>query len=581
MTAAAVVAAKVAASLPQLPGQAAAVAITWLVTGAFVGVGVVLLHTDVPPVNGWACLLVALATVPGDLNDAAYPGLVTAVGFVLEPTYLAAASALVLVYPTSRLTRPSRSLVTGLLVVGLVSRLGAAVTTGRLRDGFYRAADWPAVQAPAALHDLVFVRIGRGLTAALLLAVAAVLGARLARTRGLARQALAPMAVIGLVCSLAAAVDQLVWVVATPAAMALPGALVRNLSAALIPVALIADLLRRRAAGAAVSDRILRAAASGHGPDLQQAVRDVFVDPTATVEYADGRGGWLDVTHQPVPAKAGPPGRRAAPVVLDSGETALRLVYDPRAVTDEQLVALAVDAVTVGADASRLRTELLAALTEVGQSRTRIVEASLAERRRVERDLHDGAQQQLLAIASTLAATDLVDDDHVREVVGEARTALSGAIRELRALAHGIHPAALSQGGLAAALPGLVERVPFPVVLRVDPDVAEAAPTVQGAAYFVVAELLTNVVRHADAAHATVTVAVVDGTLTVGVSDDGRGGARFVPGGGLSGLRDRVNALGGTLVLEEPEPHRADSHPGTTVRAVLPAEEPQEPEDRP
>ena len=466
MTGIAVIAAKVSASAVQLPGQAAAVAITWLVTAAFVIVGVLLLRTDVPAVNGWACIVVALSTVPGDLNDPAYEGgPLSGLGFILEPTYLAAVAGLVLLYPRAALTRSARRLVLALLVVGLVSRVGAAFTVGGLRDGFYREIPWPTIAATEQVHDLAFVRVGRGITAALLIAVAVILAVRLRRLRGLARQAQAPMAVIGIICSMAAAADQLVWVIATPTAMALPGALVRNMSAALIPVALMADLLRRRAARAAVSERILHAAASGHPDDLQQALRDVFVDPSVTVEFPDGRGGWLNADHQPVLLGSSLAPRQEADVYFDTGELAMRIGYDPRTVQDDRLVTLAVDTVRLGADATRLRAELMSALTEVGNSRTRIVEASLAERRKVERDLHDGAQQQFLAVAATLAQADLVDDSDVRIVVDQARSTLSGALQELRALARGIHPAALSQGGLEAALPALVQRAPFPVTL--------------------------------------------------------------------------------------------------------------------
>ncbi|MEP7370280.1 MAG: histidine kinase [Dermatophilaceae bacterium] len=577
MTGSAVMALKVAASFVQFFGEPAAVAITWLVTASFVVVGVLLLRTSVPAVNGWACILVAAATIPGDLNSRAWAGSNWSFfGFVGEPVYLAAASALVLRYPQARMSRLARGLVVALFAVVPVGRLGAALTSGLLRDGYYRGqSGFGAVTYPG-WHDLFFVRVGRGMTAALLVVVAVLLLARLRRSRGLARQAQAPVAVIGVLCSLAAAVDQMVWVVATPTAMGLPAALVRNLTAAFIPVALLADLLRRRAAGAAVSERILTSATSGSVAELQQALRDVFVDGSVALELPDGRGGWLDSENHPArPALARSP-RREVLVHLASGELVMRIMFDPRTVQDEALVTSAVDAVKVGAESTRMRAELLAALSEVGKSRARIVEASLAERRRVERDLHDGAQQQFLAVAATLAQADLIPDSDIRGVVSQARSGLSDALTELRALARGIHPAALSQGGLAAALPTLCARAPFPVDLDLDLTVADVPDTLQAAGYFVIAELLTNAARHSAASRASVNLSVSDGVLHVVVSDDGTGGARFTPGGGLSGLRDRVHALGGTLTLSPGSAvsmgstGSAQPITGTTGRATLP-----------
>jgi signal transduction histidine kinase len=562
----AVIGLKVVVSAPQLPGQAAVVAITWLISLSFVVIGLTLLATEVPPANGWGCILVALATVPGDLNDPSYTGSVlSAVGFVLEPLYLLAASALVLRYPKARLNVQERLLLGCLLGVGLISRVAQALTSGPLPDDFFRPRGWSAASVAPVWHDEVFVRAGRSITALLLIVVAVVLAGRLRRAHGLSRQSQAPLVVIGLVCALAAAADQLVWVVGTPAARDLPAALVRNLSAALLPVAILADLLRRKAAGAAVSNRILTAALSGSIPELQQAVREVFVDRSATVEIPDGRGGWLDTNARPVREETDPPGRRLEVVHLEDGDTLLRIGLDPRAVQDETLVSAAVAAVRVGTHNTRLRTDLLAALSEVGNSRTRIVEAGLAERRRVERNLHDGAQQQFLAVAATLAQSDLVDDDHLREVLSGARATLSDALAELRNLARGIHPAILSQGGLAAALPPLCGRMPWPVDLTVDPRTAQLPEAVEAAAYFLIAELLTNAARHAQASGASVRVTVNGGMLHVRVADDGIGGATIVAGGGIEGLRDRVHALGGTLLCEGVPPGR-----GTSVSATLP-----------
>jgi signal transduction histidine kinase len=313
-----------------------------------------------------------------------------------------------------------------------------------------------------------------------------------------------------------------------------------------------------------VSQRILAAALTGGAAEVQQAIRTVFVDGSATVELPDGRGGWLDIGARPVPpAVAGT--RRFEMLTVEDGGPLLRIGFDPSAVQDESLIATAVEAVRVGTHNTRLRAELLAAMSELGSSRERIVEAGLAERRRVERNLHDGAQQQLLAVAATLAETDFVADDELRGVVSRARASLSDALAELRALARGIHPPALSQGGLPVALPALCERAPWPVELHVDPETRDLPDAIEAAAYFVVAEVLTNAARHAGARTATVEVRLDGATVRIDVADDGRGGARLEPGGGLAGLLDRVNALGGTMVVG------AAPMTGTAVHVTLPA----------
>ncbi len=571
---AAIVILKVVTSAPQLAGQAAGVAITWLVVLAFVVIGLALMATDVPPINGWACLLVAFSIVPGDLNDSHYTdSALSALGFVLEPLYLVAAVALILRYPRARLTPLERLLVWGLLAVGLVSRVVAAVTTGPQPDNFWRPTRWTTVADSALAHDVLAVHAGRGLTVLLLLLVAAVITGRLLLAHGLSRQAQAPFLLVGLVCALATAADQLVWALG-PDVIDVPGALVRNLTAALLPFALLADLLRRRAAGADVSRRILTAALTGNVDELQEAVRGVFVDPSATIEVPDGRSGWLDTTGRQVPTSGSADITPHRLLVVISGDAdddvLLRLNLDAAAVEDDGLVASAAAAIRVGTQNTRLHADLLASMAELRRSQARIVESGLAERRRVERNLHDGAQQQLLGVAATLAQADLVQDDQIRDVVTQARSGLKEALAELRTLARGIHPAALSQGGLAAALPSLCERAPWPVRLRVDPAVGDLDDNTATAVYFVVAELLTNAAKHAQASSASITVRISSDdppshrSVCVIVSDDGVGGAHVVPGGGLSGLRDRVEALSGTLTLER-QTHR------TRVVVSLPA----------
>lgn len=199
--------------------------------------------------------------------------------------------------------------------------------------------------------------------------------------------------------------------------------------------------------------------------------------------------------------------------------------------------------------------ELAAQLQRAEGQRSAAVDSAESERRRIERDLHDGAQQRLVALAATLgSARERLDDDpdRGRELVAEAHEEAKAALREIRDLVRGIHPVILEDRGLDAALSAVIARSPVPVHLdvRVDP---RPSPEVESAAYFIVSEALTNVARHAHASRAEVAVARAGDRLVVEVHDDGTGGADASRGSGLQGLRDRVTALGGDLRVISPE----------------------------
>jgi signal transduction histidine kinase len=189
------------------------------------------------------------------------------------------------------------------------------------------------------------------------------------------------------------------------------------------------------------------------------------------------------------------------------------------------------------------------------ESRARVVDAAEAERRRIERDLHDGAQQRLVAMAMTLgrARSRLKDSgqEAVLELVDEARASAQEAITELRNLTRGLHPPVLTDRGLDAALSAVAARLPIPV--DVDVDVApRPSTTVEGIAYFVVTEALTNVAKHARAQKAWVRIRRSGDRLAVTIGDDGVGGAKASPGGGLAGLADRVSGVDGRLRVTSP-----------------------------
>jgi signal transduction histidine kinase len=201
--------------------------------------------------------------------------------------------------------------------------------------------------------------------------------------------------------------------------------------------------------------------------------------------------------------------------------------------------------------------------TELAASRTRILAAADDARRRLVRDLHDGAQQRLVhtIISLKLAIRELADGDRARPILAEALVQAEQSNGELRELAHGVLPAVLTRGGLRGGVEALVSRVDIPVAVDIPQQRLPAG--IESSAYFVVAEALTNVVKHSQAARAEVTARIEDGALRVDIRDDGVGGAQR-GGSGLVGLRDRVSAIGGGLEVDSPPGG------GTAILATLP-----------
>jgi signal transduction histidine kinase len=290
-------------------------------------------------------------------------------------------------------------------------------------------------------------------------------------------------------------------------------------------------------------------------------------DPSVELAY------WLPDSGQHVDAEGRtvelppPDAGRAVTGVERDGRRIAAIVHDPALLDDPEQVRNAGAAAALALENERLEAELRAKVEELSASRARIVESGYAARRRLERDLHDGAQQRLVSIALSLRILRSRidgDPDAVREL-DSARSELDEALDELRELARGIHPSVLTDRGLDAALDGLARRAPLPVEVAETPA-GRLPDRVESAAYFVVAEALTNVAKYAQATQACVNVRRDDGMVLVEVSDDGVGGADPATGSGLRGLLDRVSAVGGRLEV--------DSRPGegTTVRAAIPCE---------
>jgi signal transduction histidine kinase len=261
-----------------------------------------------------------------------------------------------------------------------------------------------------------------------------------------------------------------------------------------------------------------------------------------------------------------PASGRTWTTVERDGRPVAAIVHDAALDTTSELVQAAAAASSLAIDNERLKADLRARLEELRVSRLRIVEATDAARRRIERDLHDGAQQQLVALALELRILRgrVNDQPELTPVVDSLSERLASALAELRELARGIHPTILTDQGLAPAIEALANRVPLPIETDVMVEGRLARP-VEAAAYFVVAEALTNVVKYARASSVDVRIRRVDGEVLVDVADDGVGGVDVGAGSGLRGLQDRLAAVDGELDIDSPPGG------GTRVRARIPA----------
>jgi signal transduction histidine kinase len=269
----------------------------------------------------------------------------------------------------------------------------------------------------------------------------------------------------------------------------------------------------------------------------------------------------VDTAGRPLPVPDGDATQVATEVAAD--RTTAVVIHD--AAVDPELVRSAVAATGLSLENERLHARVRAQLEELRRSRARLVAATDEERRRVERDLHDGAQQQLLALAMTLDRVRTRDDvpagSDLRSALDEALDEARGSLEELRRLARGIYPPELTERGLRPALDSLADRCSLPVT--VDVPYRRFPQQIEAVAYFVAAEALTNAVKHAHAQRAWLELAEQDGAVELHIRGGGVGGVP-PPGSGLQGLRDRVEAVGGELHV------RGVPERGTHVTASLP-----------
>jgi signal transduction histidine kinase len=488
--------------------------------------------------------------------------------FLLADLSFALVGHSVLAYPSGRVAgRWSRRLVVVGYATVIAFPLGILLLhgTGQLTSPFPQrsllsvADNAHAVKLLQRTETAVFY----GLLACLFIVV---IGGRLLRATPRARRMLAPLLLAAVALALRSAYECFrTFVNQQP--LAYPYLFWWQVVAFIaLPLALLAGMLRARLARANVSELVV---ALDRAPATPQTLREelgrALADPSLELYFwLPERGEFVDPSGVAVSLPS-EDGGRAVMTLRHEDEPLAAIVYDPSLLDEPELVEAAGAAARLALENARLHAQTRAQLLQVRESRRRIASAADDERRRIERNLHDGAQNRLLALALELSAAQrrlrTQADPEVERLLAASVEELQSTVEELRTLARGLHPTVLTEYGLSAALEALTHRSPVPVRLDI---LDERLPAqVEATAYFVASEALSNVVKHADAERASIGARREGRWLVVDVADDGRGGARAGGGSGLQGIADRVEALGGQLRIDS-------GQDGTRIRAEIP-----------
>jgi signal transduction histidine kinase len=498
-------------------------------------------------------------------------GILWSLSSQFETLFLVLLAHLFVSFPTGRLrTRWDRNVMVGVYAWAVLTTVATLLTWNPVFQG-QRAFEHNVfyVFGSPHLNDMVSMVSDVGTAAAVVLLAGTVLRHWLRATKP-GRRALAPVLWATAPTGAWVILDQLTSGVLASARLWFAVHRLGYLIMLALPFGFLIGLLRVRLGRGAVGNLVVELG-GGAKPrvGLREALARVLGDPSLQILYrvhvaADSE--FVDEAGRPASL---PDGNGRSVTILDSEGTPIAaLIHDLALENEPELLESAAAAARLAIDNARLQAEVRSQLRQVQASRARIVEAGDRERRRVERNLHDGAQQRLVTLSMALGmirdrAATSAQPDLTREL-DDAIVELRGAIGDLRHLARGIHPAVLTNEGLGAALESLAARSSVPVSVRYQaPRCAEA---VEVTAYFVVAEGLANVAKHAHATGTTVTVTKNGGGIRVEVADDGVGGVSTEVGSGLRGLEDRVAALGGTFGINSP-PGR-----GTRLVAELPTD---------
>ena len=542
----------------QIAGPFAALALTlgW----SFIGTGLYALWRRPEQSIGRLMTVTGFLWFIGALPESDVP-LVFTLGLVLAPLWSGPLVHLLIAFPTGRV-QPGleRGLVRLGYAIPLLAPIGVLFLAQPSEDCPSCPENLLLVSDRPAAYDAVQAVLG-AMGIVLLVGVLVVLIRRWRRSGPVQRRALAPVAWTGGTVALASAVSLIPQALGEEGVIEVANYLVVA-SVTAVPFAFLAGLLRSSLSRAsAVSALVERVGATSVRDALAEALGDRELTLAFWLPHA---GGYVDADGRPVELPA-PGAPRAVTEIEHDGGRVAAIVHDAALLEQPELVRAAGAAAGLALRNERLDAELRARYEELRASRARLVAAGDAARRKIERDLHDGAQQHLVSLALTLrmARTSADAGSRTAGLLDGAIEELKQGLSELRELARGIHPAVLTERGLEPALAGLAARAPVPVT--VSGELGERLPPeLESAAYFVVCEALTNVAKYASATEAEVSLRRENGRVVIDVRDDGVGGADAGAGSGLSGIADRVAALDGRLVVESP------AGAGTLVHAELP-----------
>jgi signal transduction histidine kinase len=335
----------------------------------------------------------------------------------------------------------------------------------------------------------------------------------------------------------------------------------------LAPVAFLIGLMDARLARSGVGELVVELRGEPPPSELRDALARALRDESLSLAYwLPEFESWADLDGRPM-VLPGPESGTATTVIDRDGVPVAALLHHPSLDDEPELLDAVSAAANIALENGRLHAELRARLEELRGSRGRVIEAGQKERQRLERNLHDGAQQRLISLSLDLRLLEqrLGGDPDAQASLDQARREIALSLEELRDVARGIHPAVVSGHGLAVALESLVARAPVPVRMTIEVE-GRVHERLEVAAYYVVCESLANIGKHAQATSASVDVARMNGDIVVEVVDNGVGGADSERGTGLRGLADRVEALGGRLRVWTPRGG------GTRVRAEMPCD---------
>jgi signal transduction histidine kinase len=457
-------------------------------------------------------------------------------------------------YPNSALSRVQRRYLAGLAVWMIAGRMLMVVTSTAPWMGGQASWWWPTVKPDEQLSDVLsyVVHGGEGIFG---IALMVLLVMRLVRARGLDRIVITPIIVAGIGAVIAASATAVVMTLASVATTPNGAYLAESVADFAIPVAFLIAVVQRLLLVRNVTELTAQACLDGNIQTLRRALRNTLHDPTLEL---------LDPSDASLPAlDARSAGRLVSYVQLGADAPIAVVIADPLLARYRGLFDAAVRASGLALQNAQLQAKAAREeLEQVKTSRARIIEAELAERRRLERDLHDGVQQHLLGITAHLtAAMTKTTDPEATAAFSEARDGLKAVLAELRNLAHGIHPAALTHGGLAVALEEVAERLPLPV--RISVPARRLGAAVEATLYYVACEALANAVKHAQADSVLVSLQAGESWLEMEVADDGVGGVTTgaSAGRGLANIADRVSALDGEAAIDSP--------PGRGTRVIV------------